>query len=67
MRKIIQFSVEARFNDPIVVLCDDGTMWSMGSSGWSPLERIPQEPSAPGARAILDGPSPFPLNPGGVI
>lgn len=40
MRKPIQLM---DFDGYLHALCDDGTIWMMGSSGWSRIETIPQD------------------------
>lgn len=40
-RIIIQFALDGQNN--LNVLCDDGSMWCLGSRGWMPIEPIPQD------------------------
>lgn len=40
MRKIMQCGF---WDQELIALCDDGTLWSMANSGWRKLEPIPQD------------------------
>lgn len=63
MRKIMQCGF---WDQELIALCDDGTLWSMANSGWRKLEPIPQDTAdneAQEARAAPRGRPPF--RPGG--
>lgn len=49
MRKIVQIATRAGFENPdcsyppaLYAVCDDGSAWVMGESGWKKLQKIPQ-------------------------
>jgi hypothetical protein len=57
-RKPIQIAVTP--DHELYALCDDGTIWVHGTSGWDEVEAIPREPGEPMAPEVIPAPSMWP-------